>query len=272
MPFHFDWHVDQSLKTEDHHQHGKHPVAYHISHSTKIGKITKKQPLSSTVTKTDSLLNLSQKVVEKNKYDEWIVVVAFREEVISNHSDFIYLRSNQEEADTKIMLYARDAARRDVDITEIRSPDTKVLVIVLRWYPISSNMTFFVTVKSDNKRKIPLEPIHSALGPIASVLPVFHAFTGADQTGQFYGKGKRSCWKALLACVDDVVTAFTVLRTPDAMSDDNLAAFEHFVCQLQQHRSEDHKRTKVANDNKENTSIWMPSTDKYSTFPTYSKG
>ena len=70
-------------------------------------------------------------MIEKYKNDESIVVVAFRE-VMSNHGDFTYRQSNQEEVDSNIILRARAAARRKVDITEIHSPDTNVLVLVLR--------------------------------------------------------------------------------------------------------------------------------------------
>ena len=36
----------------------------------------------------------------------------------------------------------------------------------------------------------------------------------------------------MLACGDDVVKALTVFGTPNATSDDNIAVFVHFVCQL----------------------------------------
>ena len=65
-----------------------------------------------------------------------------------------------------------------------------------------------------------------------SALPGFHAFSGADQTGHFAGKGKLTCWQALNRCPVEVVSAFATLRTTKKLSSDTEKKIEAFVCQL----------------------------------------
>ncbi|KAJ8387994.1 hypothetical protein AAFF_G00147850 [Aldrovandia affinis] len=67
---------------------------------------------------------------------------------------------------------------------------------------------------------------------MAAALPGFHAFSGADQTGQFAGKGKLTCWQALNRCPVEVVSAFAALGTTENLSPDTKRGNEAFVCQL----------------------------------------
>ena len=109
-----------------------------------------------------------------------------------------YLKSNQEEADTKIILHAVDATTNRATEIKIHSPDTDVLILALRQFPRLCQNTVFVTGKGDDHREIQLKPIVDVLGPIKTVaLPVFHGLSGADNTGSFSGKGKATCWKAI---------------------------------------------------------------------------
>jgi len=63
-------------------------------------------------------------------------------------------------------------------------------------------------------------------------LPGFHAFSGADVTGRFAGKGKLNCWKALRRFSEEVVSAFAALGTSEELSANTESAIEAFVCQL----------------------------------------
>ena len=72
--------------------------------------------------------------------------------------------------------------------------------------------TSFVIGTGQRHRRINLEPIFQALGPIkAAAIPTFHAFSGADITGSFSGKGKIACWKAFIEAEKDILTAFVQL-------------------------------------------------------------
>ena len=73
----------------------------------------------------------------------------------------------------------------------IHSPDTDVLVLAVRRYPLLCPSITFVTGTGQKRRSIPLKPIYDALGPMkAAALPGFHAISGCDNTGSFSGKGK----------------------------------------------------------------------------------
>jgi len=85
----------------------------------------------------------------------------------------------------------------------------------------------------NKKRLVPLRPVAHALGAAkAEALPGFHAFSGADTTGRFAGKGKMSCWQALSRCPAVVVSVFVALGTSEELKPDNESAIETFVCQL----------------------------------------
>ena len=80
---------------------------------------------------------------------------------------------------------------------------------------------------------IPLKPIYDALGKErAAVLPGFHAMSGADNTGSFYGNGKPICWKAFYQSTKDVIAAFAELGTASNVSIATLSGIEKFVCNL----------------------------------------
>ena len=67
---------------------------------------------------------------------------------------------------------------------------------------------------------------------MTSALPGFPAFSGADQTGHFAGKGKLTCWQALKRCPVEVVSAFATLGATEKLSSDTEKKIEAFVCQL----------------------------------------
>ena len=143
-----------------------------------------------------------------------------------------YLKSNQEEADTKIILHALDATTNKVTEIKIHSPDTDVLILALRQFPRICQNTVFVTGKGDDLGEIQLKPIVDVLGPIKTVaLPALHALSGADNTGSFSGKGKATCWKAINEASKDLVHAISSLGTSTIPSNETVAAIEWLVCQ-----------------------------------------
>ena len=119
-----------------------------------------------------------------------------------------YFDSNQEEADTKLLLHAVDATVSGATRIDIVLPGTDVFVLALRRHPDICGGTQSVTGRGQRHRKIPLCSIVRSLGParIAAV-PGFHAWSGADVTGSFAGKSKLACWKAFLEADSDCVDA-----------------------------------------------------------------
>ncbi|KAK3722371.1 hypothetical protein QZH41_013693 [Actinostola sp. cb2023] len=144
-----------------------------------------------------------------------------------------HLQSDQEEADTKMLLHALDATTSGATTIRIHSPDTDVLVLVLRRYPDLCDDTSFVTGIGQKHRIIPLKPIYEELGQHrAAALPGFHSITGADNTGSFVGKGKLSCWKVFEESSQDIITALRDLGTTANPTETTFNAIEKLICKL----------------------------------------
>ena len=43
---------------------------------------------------------------------------------------------------------------------------------------------------------------------VMCLLGSFHAFTGADQTGKFSGKGKTICWNRFVEASEEIIECF----------------------------------------------------------------
>ena len=227
--------VPQSLKTTARirRQGGKPAIAYHISDNTKIENIPLKQLLAHTNTKMEITSYLSEKIFQYAINEEIHVAVACGSACRATHMDMRYLASDQEEADTKLLLHALDVTARGATEIEIHSPDTDVFILALRRYPELCSNTSFVTGTSTRHRKIPLEPIYTSLGPSKiAALPGFHAFSGADTTGVFAGKGKLTCWKTFQSASADILSGFANLGKSDKPAAETMIALEKFVCQL----------------------------------------
>jgi len=72
---------------------------------------------------------LSAKVIQRSECMGKNVIVDWGCYCQGTHFDVTHLRSNQEEADTKIILHAFDAASRGTTEITIHSPDTDVFVL-----------------------------------------------------------------------------------------------------------------------------------------------
>ena len=63
--------------------------------------------------------------------------------------DMSYMKSDQKEADTKIVLHALDATANGATETRIHSSDTGVFILALRRYSDLCQNMVFVTGKGD---------------------------------------------------------------------------------------------------------------------------
>lgn len=229
--------LQKSLKscTRTQRQGKDDPVYYHITDSTHIANVKMKRLLSHSKTKHELTVYLAQKCLEYAERNRRCLVVSWGCECAATHLHTYHLQSDQEEADTKIILHARDASVNGATEVNIHSPDTDVFVLAIRRYPELCQNTFFVTGTGQRHRRIDLKPIYQALGPIkAAALPAFHAFSGADNTGSFSGKGKIACWKALNSADNDTLLAFSQLGMSEDPTPEVLFGIEKFVCNLYQ--------------------------------------
>ena len=146
--------------------------------------------------------------------------------------DVVELRSNHEEADTRMLLHARHAANATTRVV-IQSPDTDVLALsVCHFTSIGSQELWFRTGVKDKLRFIPVHAISQVLGErMCKALPAFHALTGCDSTSALSGIGKKRAWVALNR---SVIHQESLCRLGEQQQiDETIAAkCEAFICAL----------------------------------------
>lgn len=99
--------------------------------------------------------------------------------------------SNQEETDTRVVLYLHYAVSLGYKNAVIRTPDTDIFVILL-YHAHAIKLTIYLDTGSGKHRQlINLSDLAASLGEsYCSALLGFYVFTGEDCTSSFKGKGK----------------------------------------------------------------------------------
>ena len=136
-----------------------------------------------------------------------------------------HLQSSQGEADKTATLHYIDATLNGASHLHIHSPVTDVFVLALN--------TSFITGTGSKRRGIHLASFYAALGKEKqNALPDFHAFSSADQTGRFAGKGKPTCWKVFSKASSDIIAAFAAFGATEVLLDAVYCCVVKWVCQL----------------------------------------
>ena len=108
------------------------------------------------------------------------------------------LVSDQEEADTRMMLHAEDCSHLFQELV-LHSTDTDVAVIATHIF--SSLLCKQLWMKTGVRERLRFIAIHTLvekLGPVmCNLLPAFHSLTGCDTTSGPYLIGKKKSLKAL---------------------------------------------------------------------------
>ena len=109
------------------------------------------------------------------------------------------LLSNQEETDTRVILYINYAKAQGFKSVVVRTPDTDIFFILL-YHAHNIQMKIYVDIGVGKKRKlINVSELASELGrEWCTVLLCFYVFTGEDCTSAFKGKGKVAPLKKLM--------------------------------------------------------------------------
>lgn len=114
------------------------------------------------------------------------------------------LKSNQEEADTLMILHAKYAVDTGSSSIVIQSPDTDELVLLIHHHKsIGAKYLYMstgrVNAHTDHRRYIPVHDLVQRLGgeEIKIILTVY-CLTGCDTTSSFFGKGKKTVFKQMM--------------------------------------------------------------------------
>jgi hypothetical protein len=144
------------------------------------------------------MLQEGKKLVIAGEFKDGEITVSITRESPAEQID--ELRSNHEEADTRMILHAAYATRQSPSSSiVIQTPDTDVLILSITHYTaIGCQELWLRTGTRDRHRNIPVHAIHQNLGEKMSLaLPAIHAITGCDTTSSIAGIGKRKPWKVV---------------------------------------------------------------------------
>ena len=101
------------------------------------------------------------------------------------------LQSNQEEADTRIILHAAHAAENGYSAVVITADDTDVLVLCLAFSADISCPLFQKCGTKNRVRYLDITKLRQALGySVCTALIGMHAYKGCDTARAFAGRGK----------------------------------------------------------------------------------
>ena len=202
-----------------------------IGDATPLHKVQMKQLLAEPRNKDQLTEYLFRKVVTHFGCGPATIIASYRDSVISNRGNYDHLASSQEEADTKIILHASDAAKRQLSSLCVYSADTDVLVLLTaKFHSLPQT-----AVMETGRRRVNIGDLFAKLGFRKSESLIgFHAITGCDQTGRFAGKGKPTAWATFMEASDATQNAFFQLGREEVLTDQVLDGLETFVSGLYQ--------------------------------------
>jgi len=141
---------------------------------------------------------------------------------------------SHEEADTRLLLHARDAVHKGHRKLYIRTVDTDVVVLAIAMFnQINPDELWLAFGSKAHFSYIPIHEVVHEMDPlVCKTLPIFHAFTGCDTVSAFGGRGKKTAWNTWKT-FPDVNKAFeNLLLMEDDISQSSMSLLERFVVLL----------------------------------------
>lgn len=147
-------------------------------------------------------------------------------------SEIHALRSNQEETDSRVVLYLQQAVKWGYKSSVVRTPDTDIMMILL-YHASRINITIYLDHGTGMHRwLINVSELAEFLGPeYCSTLLGFYVFSGEDCTSAFKGKGKVNPLKKLQKN-PRYQKAFSQLGTAWLVTDELQTEMESFTCTM----------------------------------------
>ena len=190
------------------------------------------------------LLRLLRSEWQTDRYASWLhgrsVYFVCEEEVlclssedgvktVATHVELLY--SEQEEADTRIILHCLFAASSEPVNIIVRSPDTDVLILLLYYCATIKLPVYFDTGTGNKRRLIDVKSIAAAVGSeVCSALPGLHHLPDAT-IHAFVRRGKVKAFKLLLKH-QELMPVFLDLGKTVTLSDEISVGLEKFVCAM----------------------------------------
>lgn len=141
--------------------------------------------------------------------------------------------TNQEEADTRLILHAQSAVNDGHTNIVVRTVDSDVLVLCVVF--CSHNPTIKLWIELGTGKNVKALSAHNIalnLGIKSHALPFFHAFTGCETVSSFSGRDKKSAWKTWMSHLA-ITDTFTALSRPiTCINTTILENIERFVIKM----------------------------------------
>ena len=183
----------------------------------------------------DVLVQRRNEVLEILKTDELYYSMDNKCYLITNQGVVTVedLSSNQEEADTKVVLHASHAVNAQPSKTVIvrnYSGDVDITVIMLSLIVNQCERVILDFNKGKDRKAVRLSDVDMSTEEKAALIG-FHAFTGNDYVSAFFKKGKGAFWKILLNNLR-FWRVFAEVGRDWLPSDNLIQLLEEFVCLL----------------------------------------
>ncbi|CAM1319292.1 Uncharacterised protein g7165 [Pycnogonum litorale] len=184
--------------------------------------------------KVDLARFLSEKLIISSELGgkEIIVSGEFTEitkTISTSERDVSPLSANHEEADTRIVLHACDAADHGYERTIVVCRDTDVLVMLTVFSAKLSQEVWMKAGTSKSPRMIRVHDIAINNNTRKGLL-AFHALTGSDTTSQLAGISKNAAWKVFVEDPERIHGLEQNVGLP--LSPRLLSSVEAFICKL----------------------------------------
>jgi hypothetical protein len=142
------------------------------------------------------------------------------------------LTSNQEEADTRILLHIQHAVSTGLNNIIIVCEDTDVAILLLTFCATWKARLFLRTGTGARLKLTSVNTAADNLGlQVCAALPGLHAFTGCDTVSAFAGRGKIRALN-LVKNSDDYQKLFEEVGLNWTVSNELFAGLERFTCEL----------------------------------------
>ena len=145
------------------------------------------------------------------------------------------LCSNQEQADTKLLLHTKHVLdNADNKLVLVRSPsgDVDIQVLFISMFLVESEQKrIYIDFGSGKSRKILHLSSVDMSDDLKSALTGFHAFTGNDYLSCIFRKSKKLCWKALVKS-NKFIQMFKKLGNQLQLKEELVLLLEEYICCL----------------------------------------
>ncbi|KAJ8384450.1 hypothetical protein AAFF_G00204710 [Aldrovandia affinis] len=142
------------------------------------------------------------------------------------------LQSNQEEADTRMILNAAHAAEEGYSAVVVTADDTDVLLLCLAFYANISCPLFQNCGTKNRVRYLDITKLRQALGDcVCNAVIGMYAYTGCDTLSAFAGRGKLRALKLIMRS-EHFQEVFRKLGQSRELSMDLFKKLQAFTCKL----------------------------------------